>query len=37
MLYQVEYTGAPVKGRKPAVPDVKVDREGIQLKVFASP
>ena len=37
MLYQVEFTGAPIKGRKPAVPDVKVDREGIQLKVFASP
>ncbi len=37
MVYQVEYTGAQIKGRKPAVPDVKVDREGIQLKVFASP
>ncbi len=37
MVYQVEYTGPPIKGRKPAVPDVRVDREGIQLKVFASP
>jgi len=37
MVYQIEYTGAPIKGRRPVVPDVKVDREGIRLKVFASP
>ncbi len=37
MVYQVEYAGAQIKGRKPAIPDVRVDREGIQLKVFAAP
>jgi hypothetical protein len=37
MVYEVEYTGPQIKGRKPTVPDVRVDREGIQLKVFASP
>jgi hypothetical protein len=32
-----EYLARQIKGRKPTVPDVRVDREGIQLKVFASP
>jgi hypothetical protein len=37
MNYQVEYASAPVKGKKPAMPDVRVNRDGIQLKVFSAP
>ena len=37
MNYQVEYATAPVKGKKPAMPDVRVNRDGIQLKVFSAP
>ena len=37
MSYQVDYAGAAVKSRKPSAPDVRVMREGVQLKVFSTP
>jgi hypothetical protein len=37
MSYQVEYAGQPVKGKKPAAPVVRVNREGVELKVISVP
>jgi hypothetical protein len=37
MSYQIDYAGTAIKGRKIQAPDVRVNREGVQLKVFASP
>ncbi len=37
MSYQVEYVSATVKGKKPTTPDVRVNREGVQLKVIGAP
>jgi hypothetical protein len=35
MGYQVDYASAPVKGKKPAAPEVRATREGVRLAVFA--
>jgi hypothetical protein len=37
MNYQVEFASAPVKGKKPAAPDVRVLREGARLNVISTP
>ena len=37
MIYQVEYASAAVKGRKPAAPVVRVNRDGVHLKVIFAP
>ena len=34
MSYQIEYATAPVKGKKPAVPQVSVTRPGIRVNVI---
>lgn len=35
--YEVAYSGETAKGRKPAVPEVRVLREGIRVNVIAAP
>jgi hypothetical protein len=35
MGYQVDYASAPVKGKKPAAPELRATREGVRLSVFA--
>jgi hypothetical protein len=37
MSYQVDYVSTAAKGKKPPATDVRVDREGIQLKVVSTP
>jgi hypothetical protein len=37
MVYQLEYAGQPAKGRKPVAPVVRINREGVELKVFSAP
>ena len=37
MSYQVEYVSTPAKGKKPAAPVVRVNREGVQLKIVSTP
>ena len=36
LSYQVEYASAPVKGKKPSAPEVRVTREGVRLSVVSS-
>ena len=37
MIYQVEYASTAVKGKKPVAPVVRVNRDGVQLKVISAP
>jgi hypothetical protein len=36
MIYQVEYVSPAVKVKKPVTPEVRVNRDGVQLKVIAA-
>lgn len=36
MSYLIEYPSAPVKGRKPAAPEVRVSRDGVTIAVIAA-
>jgi hypothetical protein len=37
MGYQIEYVTTPPKAKKPAAPDVRVSRAGVQLKIVSTP
>ena len=37
MVYQVEYASLPGKGKKPVAPVVRVNRQGVELKVISAP
>ena len=37
MVYQVEYSGTAAKGKKPVAPVVRVNRQGVELKVISAP
>lgn len=37
LSYQIEYASAPVKGKKPGGPQVRVLREGVNLNVISTP
>ena len=37
MSYQVEYAAPPAKGKKPVAPVVRVNRDGVELKVISAP
>ena len=36
-VYQIEFAGAPLKGKQPPAPQVRVLREGLRLSVISTP